>query len=106
MKLKLGISPCPNDTFIFDAMLHGKIDTEGIEFEYILEDVEALNKMALSASLDVSKVSYGVVPKLLPNYRLLDAGGALGKGVGPLFISKNKDILASNTLHELSVVLP
>jgi 1,4-dihydroxy-6-naphthoate synthase len=106
MKLKLGISPCPNDTFIFDAMLHGKIDTEGIEFEYILEDVETLNKMALSASLDVSKVSYGVVPKLLANYRLLDAGGALGKGVGPLFISKNKDILASNTLHELSVVLP
>jgi 1,4-dihydroxy-6-naphthoate synthase len=87
-------------------MLHGKIDTEGIEFEYILEDVETLNKMALGASLDISKVSYGVVPKLLPNYRLLDAGGALGKGVGPLFISKNIDGLASNSLHELSVVLP
>lgn len=106
MKLKLGISPCPNDTFIFDAMLHGKIDTEGIEFNYILEDVETLNKMALGASLDLSKVSYGVVPKLLPNYRLLDAGGAMGKGVGPMFISKNNDILSSNSLNELSVILP
>jgi len=106
MRLKLGISPCPNDTFIFDAMLHGKIDTEGFEFEYVLEDVETLNKMALQASLDLSKVSYGVVPKLLPNYRLLDAGGALGKGVGPLFISKNNDTFSTNSLHELSVVLP
>lgn len=88
MKFSLGISPCPNDTFIFDAMLHGKIDTEGFEFDFVLEDVETLNKMAIEGKLDVSKVSYGVVPRLLETYALLGSGGALGRGVGPLFVSK------------------
>ncbi len=89
MKLSLGISPCPNDTYIFDAMLHGKIDTEGLEFIPHLEDVETLNKLAIAQTLDISKVSYGAVFQLLHHYRILDAGGALGKGVGPLFITKN-----------------
>lgn len=88
MKLHLGISPCPNDTFIFDALLHGKIDTEGLEFNYRLEDVETLNRLALQGQLDISKVSYGAAGKLLAHYRILEAGGALGRGVGPLFISK------------------
>jgi 1,4-dihydroxy-6-naphthoate synthase len=88
MKLSLGISPCPNDPYIFDAMLHGKIDTEGLEFIPRLEDVETLNHLAIEGSLDISKVSYGVVFQLLSKYRILEAGSALGKGVGPLFVSK------------------
>lgn len=87
MKLSLGISPCPNDTFIFDAMLHGKIDTEGLQFEYSLEDVETLNKMALTGELDITKVSYGALARLMVHYKVLDAGGALGLGVGPLLVS-------------------
>lgn len=106
MILTLGISPCPNDTIIFDALLNGKIDTEGLQFEYILEDVETLNKMAESAKLDVTKVSYGAVHNLLSNYRILDAGGALGKGVGPLLISKKPIELLTQNHNETSVVLP
>lgn len=106
MKLTLGISPCPNDTFIFDALLNNKIDPEGLKFEYILEDVETLNKMAQSATLDVSKVSYGAVTQLIPNYYILDAGGALGKGVGPLLISNKILALDSTETHDISVILP
>lgn len=106
MKLTLGISPCPNDTFIFDALLNNKIDSEGLEFEYILEDVETLNKMAQSATLDVSKVSYGAVTQLIPNYYILDAGGALGKGVGPLLISNKMLALDAAETNGISVILP
>jgi 1,4-dihydroxy-6-naphthoate synthase len=87
MKLTLGFSPCPNDTFIFDALVNKKIDTEDIDFEVLLEDVETLNQWAMQGKLDVSKISYGVLPLVLKEYALLDAGGALGKGVGPLLIS-------------------
>jgi 1,4-dihydroxy-6-naphthoate synthase len=106
MKLTLGISPCPNDTFIFDALLNNKIDSEGLEFEYILEDVETLNKMAQSETLDVSKVSYGAVNQLIPNYYILDAGGALGKGVGPLLISNKILALDAAENNDFSVILP
>jgi 1,4-dihydroxy-6-naphthoate synthase len=106
MILTLGISPCPNDTIIFDALLNGKIDNEGLQFEYILEDVETLNKMAEFAKLDVTKVSYGAVHNLLSNYRILDAGGALGKGVGPLLVSKKPIQLMTQQDNEISVVLP
>jgi len=106
MTLTLGISPCPNDTFIFDAMLNGLIDTEGLKFDYILEDVETLNRMSLNAALDISKISYGAVPKLLPHYKVLDAGGALGMGVGPLFISKKNIDISSENLENITVVLP
>jgi len=87
MKLSLGFSPCPNDTFIFDALVNKKIDTENIEFNVVLEDVQTLNEWALQSKLDVSKISYGVLPLVLKNYIVLDSGGALGKGVGPLLIS-------------------
>ena len=106
MTLTLGISPCPNDTFIFDAMLNGLVDTEGIKFDFILEDVETLNKLGLTGTLDVSKISYGTVPKILPHYKVLDAGGALGKGVGPLFISKNSIDISTENLEDITVVLP
>ena len=93
MKLSLGFSPCPNDTFIFDALVNRKIDTGDFEFEVILEDVQTLNRWAMENKLDISKVSYGVWPLLQNDYNLLDSGGALGNGVGPLLISKNNILL-------------
>jgi 1,4-dihydroxy-6-naphthoate synthase len=88
MRFTLGFSPCPNDTFIFDALVNNKIDTEGLEFDVVLEDVQTLNQWAMQGKLDISKISYGVLPLVLHQYRLLEAGGALGKGVGPLLISR------------------
>jgi 1,4-dihydroxy-6-naphthoate synthase len=88
LKLTLGFSPCPNDTFIFDALVNKKIDTESFEFEVLLEDVQTLNTWAMQGKLDVSKISYGVLPLVLDEYIVLDSGSALGKGVGPLLVSK------------------
>ncbi|MFZ9589387.1 MAG: 1,4-dihydroxy-6-naphthoate synthase [Chitinophagaceae bacterium] len=104
MKLTIGLSPCPNDTFIFDAMLNGKIDTEGLEFSYEFEDVETLNKLARNGTLDVTKISYGVLGQVLPHYKVLNAGGALGRGVGPLFISITTK--EPSNLESLTVALP
>ena len=87
MTIKLGFSPCPNDTYIFDALVNNKIDTAGISFEVIMEDVQTLNEMAMQGTIDVTKISYGSLPLVLDNYVVLDSGGALGMGVGPLLIS-------------------
>ena len=87
MQVSIGFSPCPNDTFIFDALVNKKIDTEGIEFEAVLEDVETLNKWALNGKLPVTKLSYGVLPLVIDRYILLNSGSALGRGLGPLLIS-------------------
>ena len=89
MNITLGFSPCPNDTFIFDALVNKKIDTEGLTFETALEDVQTLNKWAIDKKLDITKLSYGVLPLVLDNYDLLNSGSALGRGVGPLLISNN-----------------
>src|SRR3954452_1214620 len=89
MKLSLGFSPCPNDTFIFDALVNKKIDSGNLEFDVVLEDVQTLNEWALQQRLDISKISYGVLPLVLHEYVLLESGGALGKGVGPLLIAKS-----------------
>jgi len=88
MKLTLGFSPCPNDTFIFDAMVNNKIDTQGITFDYVMEDVETLNRWAEAGKLDITKLSYNTFLHMVNNYALLHSGSALGKGVGPLLISK------------------
>ena len=88
MTLSLGFSPCPNDTFIFDAMIHGRIDTEGLSFDVVMEDVEALNQKALAGDLDITKLSYHAYAYLLDQYALLSAGSALGNGVGPLLVAK------------------
>jgi 1,4-dihydroxy-6-naphthoate synthase len=89
MKLAIGFSPCPNDTFIFDALVNNKIDTRGIQFDVSLEDVETLNRLALEGTLAISKISYAVLPMVLDNYIVLNSGSALGSGVGPLLIAKN-----------------
>ena len=86
--LKLGFSSCPNDTFIFDAMIHGKIDTEGLDFELIIEDVEELNRRAFNNELDITKISFNAYTRLVENYILLDSGAALGENCGPLIITK------------------
>ncbi|TDG37363.1 1,4-dihydroxy-6-naphthoate synthase [Pedobacter changchengzhani] len=92
MKLTLGFSPCPNDTFIFDALIHHKIDTEGLEFEVVFDDVETLNQKALKGELDITKLSFHAFAYATDKYALLDAGSALGFGVGPLLISKKYTI--------------
>ncbi|PLX44431.1 MAG: 1,4-dihydroxy-6-naphthoate synthase [Deltaproteobacteria bacterium] len=87
MKLRFGFSPCPNDTIQFYALVNGLVDTEGYEFEPILEDVEALNLMALEGELELSKASYGLLGHVLTDYWCLRSGGALGRGCGPLWIA-------------------
>lgn len=88
MDFTLGFSPCPNDTFIFDALVNKKIDTGDFHFNVRLEDVETLNELAKKNVLDFTKISYGVLPLVASNYKVLNSGSALGKGVGPLLISK------------------
>jgi len=88
MKLSLGFSPCPNDTFIFDALIHGKIDTGEFEFEVYYDDVETLNRKAFRAELDITKLSYHAFAHVIDSYTLLNSGSALGFGVGPLLISR------------------
>ncbi len=106
MKLTLGFSPCPNDTFIFDALVNHKIDTEGFEFDVQLEDVQTLNEWALQGKLDISKISYGVYPLIAARYDLLKSGGALGKGVGPLLIAKSKDENWKSNIENYYIAVP
>jgi 1,4-dihydroxy-6-naphthoate synthase len=86
----LGFSPCPNDTFIFDALVNKKLDTGGLHFDVVLEDVQTLNQWAIAGKLDITKISYGVLPLVLHEYVVLNAGGALGKGVGPLLVEQER----------------
>ena len=92
MNFSLGFSPCPNDTFIFDALVNHKIDTEGLSFDVVLEDVQTLNQWAIAGKLAISKISYGVLPLVMDQYALLNSGGALGMGVGPLLITNPSTI--------------
>ena len=92
MKLSLGFSPCPNDTFIFDALIHHKIDTEGLDFDVEYHDVETLNQKAFNKELAITKLSYHAFAYAVKDYELLDAGSALGFGVGPLLITKNQEL--------------
>src|SRR5687768_450481 len=104
MKFTLGFSPCPNDTFIFDALVNKKIDTRGLEFEVLLEDVQTLNEWATQGKLDISKISYGALPLFLDNYIVLTSGGALGKGVGPLLIASRE--LDTAAINDATVAIP
>ncbi len=87
-KLSLGYSPCPNDTAIFYALVHGKVKADGLSFEEGLEDVEALNRKALSGLLDVTKISFYAYCHMRDKYALLRSGAALGKGCGPLLVGR------------------
>lgn len=104
MKLSLGFSTCPNDTFIFDAMIHRKVDTEGLDFEVVMADVEELNKGAFEAKIDITKLSYHAYAHVASNYKLLTSGSALGRGNGPLLITKQK--IYRDELAGLKVAIP
>jgi 1,4-dihydroxy-6-naphthoate synthase len=88
MNFTLGFSPCPNDCFIFDALIHKKIDTQGIDFEVVMEDVEALNNRAFKQELDITKLSYHAFLYVTNHYALLNSGSALGFNCGPLLVKK------------------
>jgi 1,4-dihydroxy-6-naphthoate synthase len=106
MKLTLGFSPCPNDTFIFDALVNHKIDTEGFEFDVVLADVETLNQYALVGKLDITKLSFPAFFRSLEHYRLLNSGSALGQGVGPLLISNQAFPADEELVNTRSIAIP
>ena len=103
MKLTLGFSPCPNDTFIFDAMVNGKIDTMGIKFDYVMEDVETLNVWVEEGKLDITKLSYNTFIHTVNQYALLHSGSALGEGVGPLLVSKQPLDLSKIDTYKIAI---
>ncbi|MBI5666166.1 MAG: 1,4-dihydroxy-6-naphthoate synthase, partial [Nitrospirae bacterium] len=102
--ISLGYSPCPNDTFIFFALIHGLIDTGGLRFKEVLLDVETLNQKALKTELDLTKISYHAFGHLRENYCLLRSGGALGKGCGPLVVAKRD--YAMEDLRNKRIAIP
>jgi 1,4-dihydroxy-6-naphthoate synthase len=100
----LGFSPCPNDTFIFDALVNKKIGIGDFSFTVRLEDVETLNELAKKEALDFTKISYGVLPLVSEKYIVLNSGSALGKGVGPLLISKKP--VDFNDVENYTIAIP
>ncbi len=104
MHLSLGFSPCPNDTFIFDAMVNNKIDTGGLTFDTALEDVETLNKWALEGKLAITKLSFALYLKVKNQYNLLNSGSALGRGCGPLLIAKKP--IAPEDVKDCRIAIP
>lgn len=104
MNLTIGYSPCPNDCFVFDALVNKKIDTEGLNFEVILEDIETLNKKALEGHLDITKLSFHAYVYNLKQYILLRAGSALGFNCGPILVKRAKSKIKN--LVDISVAIP
>lgn len=100
MRLSLGFSPCPNDTFIFDDMVNSPRPESDLQFDYVMEDVETLNQWALEGKLDITKVSYNAFLHLTDTYQLLDSGSALGRGVGPLLITSKERFATITNLEE------
>jgi 1,4-dihydroxy-6-naphthoate synthase len=103
-KITVGFSPCPNDTFIFDALVNGKIDNDHFELEVVLADVEQLNRMAMLGKLDVTKISYNAFAHVHYMYQLLNSGSALGNNCGPLLISKK--MMTDDELHHATIAIP
>ena len=106
MKLSLGFSPCPNDCFMFDAIVNHRIDLEGLEFSIRMADVEALNKAAFAGEVDVTKLSCHAYAYCAGAYVLLDAGSALGRNCGPLLISKRTVTVEEVAGGTLRIAIP
>ena len=104
MTFTLGFSPCPNDTFIFDALVNKKINTSDFHFNVRLEDVETLNNLSKEKALDFTKISYGVLPLIVKDYKVMNSGSALGKGVGPLLISQKP--VEFNEVDKYTIAIP
>ncbi len=90
MEISLAISPCPNDTFIFGAMINNLIDNEGINFNVTFADIKELNQIAKKEESDIIKVSYFTYLQIQEKFTLMENGSALGRGCGPLLISNKK----------------
>ena len=90
MRLTLNVSPCPNDTFMFDAIVNRRIDIAPFEFDVRYLDIEQLNAAVLEGGPAISKISYAVLPAITERYRVLDSGSALGRGNGPLLVSRGE----------------
>lgn len=104
MQLSLGFSPCPNDTFMFNALINYKLDKNPFDFNLVIEDVEELNQRCLNRELDICKLSYHAYTYLYKDYQMLNAGSALGRGVGPLLITQMPYNL--HDIDNLSIALP
>lgn len=104
MKFKLAISTCPNDTFMFDALVNNRIDTLGHKFELELADIEQLNSMLADNQHDISKVSFHAFAKHTAKYQMLRSGAAIGFGNGPLIISKKK--IYPDELRDVNIGIP
>lgn len=103
-RLKLGISSCPNDTFMFHALLAGRVPAAGIEWELVMEDIEGLNRMAFEEALDLTKISFHAFGHLRETYALLSSGAALGRGCGPLLVARDAD--SRDRLERLRIAIP
>ena len=106
MTLTLAFSPCPNDCFMFDAIVHRRIDLEGLEFSVRLADIEALNQAAFAGDVDVTKLSFHAYAYCIDGYVLLDAGSALGRNCGPLLISKRAISMEEVAKGSLRIAIP
>lgn len=106
MRLSLAFSPCPNDCFMFDAMVHGRIDCEGLEFDVRMADIEALNHATFAGEPDISKLSFHAYAYCADTFVLLDAGSALGRNCGPLLISKRPIDRGEVERGQLSIAIP
>lgn len=103
-RVRVGFSPCPNDTFLFYALVHGLVDTEGYVFEPRLEDVETLNRRALTGEPEMTKASFGILPQLRERYWCLRSGAALGRGCGPLVVARSAGALEA--LADQGIAVP
>jgi 1,4-dihydroxy-6-naphthoate synthase len=103
-KLSLGFSPCPNDTYVFYALVHGIVNAANITFSHQIHDVETLNNMALSESLDVTKVSFYAYAHVMDKYALLKTGGAIGRSCGPIIVSKKR--ISPHELKDKKIAIP
>jgi 1,4-dihydroxy-6-naphthoate synthase len=106
MKLTLGFSTCPNDTFMFDALVNGRIDTEGLEFELEMADILHLNHAAMAERLDIVKVSYNTYGHIRDRYQLLESGSAMGMGCGPLLIAREPITIADLVAQQELIAIP
>ena len=105
-KLHISISPCPNDTFSFHAMLHGLVDTEGVSYVADFHDIDELNKLASApgSGEEVVKVSYATLPLVAGRFSLLPSGGAIGYGNGPVVVSRGG--LTPGDLENALIAIP
>jgi 1,4-dihydroxy-6-naphthoate synthase len=106
MTLTLGFSPCPNDCFMFDAMVHRRIDLEGLDFDVRMADIEALNSAAFAGGVDITKLSFHAFAYCADDYVLLDAGSALGRNCGPLLISQRPISPEEVAAGDLRIAIP